>query len=396
MKKLIAVSAVAALAATALSAEITFGSWGRALWVTAANGGYKEGTDFKNTIVSDVHQSWGGAAPRTAFDVRGNSDNVGFALDIHNDGWNGDSNDYHGDNAYIWVKPIEQVKLFVGRMDDGTLAGGAGFGMWDWDRLGIVNNGAGDDWTFNKVFQNKGVNIQITPVEGLLLGAAIPLDIDEELTAEKDNGETLSGIYAHGAKYIGAYTIEGVGTIKAALETKPADAGDTKDKSHVGIDAAFDLTAVENLFASVGAKIDTAEKTAKVINAYARYGVNEQLTLHVIVGTKIGGPDKKSEKPADAKADGAFGFYAGAGVDYNLEDGIGLFADVRYANGIQKEDDSSKNKDNLVLGVGVKKGFSNGSLGIAFEGSTNSNGKYEYKDGKQFAWELPVRFEYCF
>ena len=71
MKKLIAVSAVAALAATALSAEITFGSWGRALWVTAANAAYENGKDDKGnikyyeTIVTDVHQS--APAFRTGF-----------------------------------------------------------------------------------------------------------------------------------------------------------------------------------------------------------------------------------------------------------------------------------------------------------------------------------------
>ncbi|MDY6396348.1 MAG: hypothetical protein SPL22_01350, partial [Treponema sp.] len=398
--------------ATALSAEITFGSWGRALWVTAANGGYtepnKDGTtSFKSETVTDVHQSWGGAAPRTALAVSGNSDNVGFKLDIHGNA----TGLGQGDNAYIWVKPIDQVKLSVGRMDDTTLRGDCVNGLWDWDRIGAVDGDEG--WTFGGYFQSKGVNVQATPVEGLLIGAAIPLSLSENNAGKddseywdankgvgKDSGKTLSGVYAHGTAYLGAYTIEGVGTIKAALKTLPKKEvekdGNKEEKSQTEIAAAFDLTAVENLFVSVGAKINTLkEANTRNINAYARYNVNEQLTVHARVGTKLNAQDKKDEK--DPKKDGQFGFLFGAGIDYNLDGGIGLFADVRYANGIYKNDSSADKKDCLTIGAGVTKGFSNGKIGVAFEGATNNGGRYqtnEKSDG--FSWEIPVKFEYWF
>ena len=331
-----------------------------------------------------------------------------------------------GGNAYIWVKPIEQVKLSVGRMDDTTLRGDACFGLWDWDRIGCVDGQEG--WTFGGYFQQKGVNIQATPVDGLTLGAAIPLllnhnddSYDESYKCDisKDSPRTLSGIYAHGAAYLGAYTIEGIGTIKAALKTEPdytkkTESGDEK-KSHVKLGAAFDLTAVENLFVTVGAKIDTAEKTAKVVNAYARYNM-EAITIHAIVGTKIGGPDFRFKDGAltkDSKEDGAFGITAGVGVDYALEDGIALFADVRYANGIWLNDSSDDHMDSITIGAGVTKGFSNGKIGIAFEGTTNAGahnfvengkvgdykktyGRYAQEKAESFAWEIPVKFEYWF
>ena len=378
---------------SALPAEITFGSWGRALWVTAANANDKD--DDSNQIVSDVHQSWGGtSAPRTALSVHGSSDNVGFDLDIFGNG----TSLGLGDWADIWVKPIEQVKIAVGQMDDTTLRGDCVNGLWGWDRIGCVDGDEG--WTFNGYFQNKGVNIQVTPIQGLLLGVAIPLvldhkaswegDYDHNATAiKKDNEYTLSGIYAHSAAYVGAYTIEGVGTIKAALKTEPKSG----DDSHVKLGVAFDLTAVENLFVSVGAKIDTLDKTAKIINAYGRYGVNEQLAIHARVGTKLSTPyttDKNENK------DDGFGFLAGVGVDYNLDGGIGLFADIRYANGIYFSGSDADNSDNLTFGLGVTKGYSNGLIGIAFEGSTNNGGRYELKDADAFAWEIPVKFEYWF
>ena len=422
MKKLIAVSAVAALAATALSAEITFGSWGRALWVAAANGSYTETdangkTTYSSTIVSDVHQSWGGAsAPRTALSINGTSDNVGFALDIFANGTDGD---LPGDNALIWVKPIDQVKISVGKHDQNVLRGDGCFGLWNWDRIGCVADQEG--WTFADYLDGEKVDIVATPVEGLTIGVGIPVVLkhnanwagygDKTTTkagtdVTKDGVYTLSGIYAHGAVYLGAYNIDGIGTIKAALKTLPkknvAEEGKPADeKSQTEIAAAFDLTAVENLFVSVGAKINTLkEANTQNINAYVRYGVNEALTVHALVGTNLNGADKKEKK-----ADGALGFLAGVGVDYNLDGGIGLFADVRYANGIFCNGTSADNSDSLTLGVGATKGFSNGLIGIAFEGATNNGGRYELEpkvndDGSKvydkFSWEIPVRFEYWF
>ena len=102
-------------------------------------------------------------------------------------------------------------------------------------------------------------------------------------------------------------------------------------------------------------------------------------------------------RSADPKNDGQFGFLFGAGIDYNLDGGIGLFADVRYANGIYKNNSSADKKDCLTIGAGVTKGFSNGKIGVAFEGATNNGGRYqtnEKSDG--FSWEIPVKFEYWF
>ena len=370
--------------ATALSVEITFGSWGRGLWTVAANG--YDGTDDSDQIVTDIHQSWGGAAPRTALAVAGNSDNIGFALDIHGNG----TGFGQGDNAHIWVKPIEQVKVYMGKLDVNVLRGDAAFGLWNWDRIGCVDGQEG--WTFADYLDAEGFGVSIvaTPVENLTIGAGIPLEEGEGGAVAKDGKHTLAGVYAHGAAYVGAYNIEGVGTIKAALKTLPK-AG---DDSQTEIGAAFDLTAVENLFVSVGARINTnSDAHDKAINAYARYGVNEQLTVHAIVGTKLS--VAYTDKDDGPKDDG-FGFLAGAGVDYALDDGIGLFADVRYANGIFLNKTNVDNSDSLTLGLGVTKGFSNGVIGIAFEGATNNGGRYKLKDADAFAWEIPVKFEYWF
>ena len=400
MKKLIAVSAVAALAATALSAEVTFGAWGRALWVTAANA-YSAAED-KNVVVSDVHQSWAEDAPRVGVNASGSSDNVGFSVDYHA---NAESGNFPGDNCLIWVKPIEQVKFTVGKIDQNELRGDACFGLWNWDRIGAVSRAGVQDqegWTFRDYLDagGKGVSISVYPVEGLTIGVGLPLKLNnadgkwnngDGVEYGKGSGRTLEDIYAKSAAYVLGYKIGDTGTVKAALkmhgEGKDKD-GEVK-KSWQTIAAAFDLTAVENLYVSLGAEINTLNSQGHQVNAYARYGM-DALTIHAIVGTKI-------QTKKDDKYNG-FGFLAGAGVDYNLDNGLAVFADVRYGDKVYISGSTASKSDCLTLGAGVTKGFSNGLIGVAFEGATNGQGRYLWNKTKDapFMWEIPVRFEYWF
>lgn len=395
MKKIISVlTGLALVAGAAMADGITFGSWGRGLWNVAANSG--------DDVVTDMHQSWGGLAPRTGIGVSGSTENVGFAVDIHA---NGDSGISLGDNALIWVKPIEQIKIVAGKKDQNELRGDAAFGLWNWDRIGAANRDIGmglEGWTFPDVFDGNGVAVIAYPVDGLTVGAGIPLSLE-------GTGATLENTYAHGANYAAAYAIDGVGTIKAAYMTKAtAKDSDLKDKDYGVIAAAFDLTMVDGLYASVGAQIPTAHvftgvdltkdniaDVPTVVNAYARYSL-DALAVHLAVGTKLNTFDvKKTMKGDDAALDGQVGFAIGAGADYSLDNGIGFFGDVRYANGIYMANTSADKSDCLTLGLGVEKNFSNGKIGIAFEGATNGNGRYTYEDNA-FAWEIPVKVEYCF
>lgn len=395
MKKIISVlTGLALVAGAAMADGITFGSWGRGLWNVAANSG--------DDVVTDMHQSWGGAAPRTGISVSGSTENVGFAVDMHANGASGIS---LGDNALIWVKPIEQIKIVAGKKDQNELRGDAAFGLWNWDRIGAVDKMVLEGWTFPDVFDGDGVAVIAYPVDGLTVGAGIPLSLN-------GTGATLENTYAHGANYAAAYAIDGVGTIKAAYMTKAtAKDSDLKDKDYGVIAAAFDLTMVDGLYASVGAQIPTAHvftslditdpmkpkvtDVPTVVNAYARYSL-DALAVHLAVGTKLNTFDmKKVMEGDDAASDGQVGFAIGAGADYSLDNGIGFFGDVRYANGIYMANTSADKSDCLTLGLGVEKNFSNGKIGIAFEGATNGNGRYTYEDNA-FAWEIPVKVEYWF
>lgn len=404
MKKIISVlTGLALVAGAAMADGITFGSWGRGLWNVAANSG--------DDVVTDMHQSWGGLAPRTGISVSGSTENVGFAVDMFANGANGDKDKDTGitkgitigDNALIWVKPIEQIKIVAGKKYQNELRGDAAFGLWNWDRIGAVNAMVLEGWTFPDVFDGEGVAVIAYPVDGLTVGAGIPLSLSVA-------GATLEDTYAHGANYAAAYAIDGIGTIKAAYMTKAtAKDSDLKDKDYGVIAAAFDLTMVDGLYASVGAQIPTAHvftslditdpmkpkvtDVPTVVNVYARYSL-DALAVHLAVGTKLNTFDLNKTKKEDA-ADGNVGFAIGAGADYSLDNGIGFFGDVRYANGIYMANTSADKKDCLTLGLGVEKNFSNGKIGIAFEGATNGNGRYTYEDNA-FAWEIPVKVEYCF
>lgn len=392
MKKIISVlTGLALVAGAAMADGITFGSWGRGLWNVAANSG--------DDVVTDMHQSWGGDAPRTGISVSGSTENVGFAVDMFANG----SGISLGDNALIWVKPIEQIKIVAGKKDQNELRGDAAFGLWNWDRIGAANGDVMglEGWTFPDVFDGNGVAVIAYPIDGLTVGAGIPLSLSGA-------GATLEDTYAHGANYAAAYAIDGVGTIKAAYMTKAtAKDSDLKDKDYGVIAAAFDLTMVDGLYASVGAQIPTAhvffepkslddklKDEPTVVNAYARYSL-DALAVHLAVGTKLNTFDLNKTKKEDA-ADGNVGFAIGAGADYSLDNGIGFFGDVRYANGIYMANTSADKSDCLTLGLGVEKNFSNGKIGIAFEGATNNKGRYPLKDNDAFAWEIPVKVEYLF
>ena len=77
------------------------------------------------------------------------------------------------------------------------------------------------------------------------------------------------------------------------------------------------MTVVENLYASLGARINTLNTKGHEVNAYGRYNVNDQLTIHAVVGTKISVLDSKEfDEGKKAKKDcyNGFGFAAGVGV----------------------------------------------------------------------------------
>lgn len=405
MKKLIAFGAIAVVVAGTVFADgLKFDTWGRGIWHTAATAKINGENDY----ITDTTASWGGAGPRTSLRIHGSSENVGYDLDIFGNG----TGLSQGDNALIWVKPIEQIKLTLGRMDKNELRGDACFGLWDWDRIGSVGNSKGlgqEGFIFPDMLDVSGASVSVYPVKGLTLGFAVPLSLDSTNTSDIDKTtsttSTLGQTYANHGKYAAAYAFE-KGTFKVGVQAQPKMTdkdGELKDVALLNV--ALDYNVVDSMYVAVGAEIPTADvydksdvKLAKKVNAYARYTM-DKVTVHALFGSMIDASDECKNKDGDVEEDGQFGFQVGGGLNYSMENSIGLFADVRYANGIYMAGQSykgDKKADCVTFGGGVVKGFSNGSIGLGFECATNNYGRYAMEEDDDMAWEIPLKVEFYF
>ncbi len=421
-KTLIAVAAAAALTTSAF-AEITFGAWLRVLAAPVASDG--------DETVTAMGNSWGYGARVARLNVNAVAEdgNAGFDMGIYNDLNDGLST---GDQWSIWAKPVEQVKLSFGKFDNNTLRGDVCYGSWNWLRPtsswiaedeGLLMSGNG----------GKGALIEVTPMEGLYIQALIPIDTTKQ-KAEDVYKNARGGF---------AYSIDGIGKIKgqvilnntpekaAVAAEKGAfvgtdgsvsdfDAGDTIPTGAVVIknavkaaaasdayldktfEAEFDLTSVENLWLGVGFQMKMIDKlddrtdqfkTSKMkIALGATYQVNDDLKVSAS-GAYLTAQKGKD----DGGVDGVF--QLGAGVDYNLGEGMSLAADVRYKSKANDVD----NTDSLAFLVGVTKGISsNGYVGVGFQAQTNS-GTWantvitgEEAKGDKLTWAIPVAISVWF
>ena len=387
-KTLIAVAAAAALTATSAFAEITFGAWLRTLTAPVASNG-------EDTVVGTAN-SWGWGARTARIDINGVSEDgkAGFAMNVFNDM----SMDITaGDRAVLWVKPVDMIKISVGKYDspDNGLRGDFCYGSWNW--LRPYNWGFdGEGLTFDGIWR-KGMMIEADPIEGLHAFVVIPMEDAKADSYYKKAEDTYRNVQ------IGfGYAIDGVGKLKAQfigddayITDAEGDRDETKTTGQIGV--AFDLNAVENLYVTVGARFGIADKDYRpdylkmAFTAGASYQVSDAMKFSVDGGYKQY-QDKTVGKDGDKKDNE---FFVGAGVDYTIMDGLNLAADVRYKNiGYGKEGDDGA----ISFLVGVNKSVSsNGSLGIGFQGATNGCG-FVQSDGKglvaneadDFVWAIPV------
>ena len=423
-KTLIAVAAAAALTATSAFAEITFGAWLRSALIPVAY----DGEDY----LGGLTQSWGGAARTAVLGVNGVSEDgmAGFTFEIRNQAGEGIN---MGDRTVTWLKPIEQLKLSVGKFDDGDngFREGTGFGAWNWVRpsatTGLFFNG--DDSIMDGT-GGDGFMAEIFPIEGFKVMVNVPFLKD----AGKVEGNKAYDIYKK-TQIGAAYTIDGTGTLKVLWTgvSEESKIGNSKYDYTGKIGVAFDLTAVENLYLAIGAKFDIVDedynadkvKTDKdtgivkysdddgnewggVKNkAYfalnASYKVSDAITFNMNGGVKLfknSGFDPK--------------WGIGAGVDYVIMEGLTLNADVRYISETKYSKNGVKidgNDDSVSFLIGATKTIgSNGNIGIGFQGATNGSGfsafnayKNKTVDGytkagysDNFAWCVPVMFNLSF
>ena len=386
MKKIVGTIAAIALAASSAFAGVGIGSWGRAIWAPVQGDGDK--------VTSWEGISWGGAKSRVGISVHGESENVGFNLDMNGDGGVG-----LGDLAQFWAKPFSWLEVKIGQTQDDTGRGNAAYGIFNWKRMG--GGSTGEDVTFTRFGNGKGGQAQgaivkITPIENLWIIAAFNVQDDKDAKAT----------FVNNAQYGAGYTIDGIGSIRAQyIGGDDAKTIDGKDAIASRINAAFDLTAVENLFVTVGAYIPLAstgkitpakpagkeyylntetgaiefkdtEKTDEerkasevVIAAYANVNL-DAVTLHALFKMGLGNTD------FNTKAN----LLAGVGADVDFGNGIGANFDARLSTEFE-----TAGKTELVFLAGLTKSLANGMIGCGFQGDVEA-----LDSNAKFKWAVPV------
>ena len=387
-KTLIAVAAAAALTTSAF-AEITFGGWGRAIWAPVASMG--------GDAITFTSTSWGGDG-RIGFGMDFTSENV----DMHADFKLEEGNAAINDQLKVVVRPIENLSISIGKLQDDTLRGDCCYGSWNWLRPNWLGGmleksykAEDEGLTFSRTIDLKGVAVKATPVEGLVILAGIPVAVNGygDKNIGNDGDARLAETAYKAAKVAFGYTIDGIGQIKAQFLGK-GPGSDYGEDDTGDLEVAFKLSAVENLSAEVGFKmqiLDDSDAAKKLVALGARYQVNDACAVAASAAVTLYG---------NSDYDPSMAF--GAGVDYALDNGVGLCADVRVAMP-QNDIDPS-----IGFMVGASKGFSNGKLSAGFQGVSVAEGSgtglcgslKPAKDGAYeadgFVWAVPVCFEYWF
>ena len=399
MKKIVGTIAAVAVAAGVAFADVGIGSWGRAIFspVGTLNGG--------KTFVSNETISWmdGKGTSRMGFSVHGESENVGFNVDLKADGYTALG---INDTAFFWAKPWSFLEVKIGKVQDDTGRGNLCYGMFNWWRMGF--GFTGEDLTFTRFGnggggQANGAIVKITPIEGLWIIGAFNLNDTVSNTVE------ATKVFGNQSQYGVGYNINGVGSVRAQyIGQANATNKDGDTVANGKAEVAFDLTAVDGLYVTVGAQIPFAFDALDVSGTYPTAsnqvkiaaGADFKLaavTLHAIVDARLPNTVSKSVGSIDAKTTLGGRIGVGVGADVDFGNAIGLVADIRFQSAQDKVYEATAAgttttttkvaaDSSLSFLVGLSKGLTNGSIGVGFEGEIQ---KITTSDS-QFNWAIPV------
>ena len=422
-----------AFAAVSFAEGITFGAWLGVFATPVANDG-----DETRTVATN---SWGGSPRAARLNVTGVAPDgkAGFNYGIFSNQEDGDTVFAGPDDANLWVKPIDMLTISYGIFDNNKLRGDLAYGIWNWQRPnnawyetdeGLLMTG------MKQSGEHQGLLLEVEPMENLYVQALVPITNKAEKAADtykKLRGGfayTVPGLLRIKGQYIGMGAgsedvaevkevqgtyIKADGTVEKTTSTdyelatgetwlrapvKAAEATTKDGNSNCNLEAEVDVLAVEGLFAGVGFRYDV-RKDGKTNNAGEEnmkiaLGVSYQVMPELKVSANGAYLTYYGEK-VDPR------FQAGAGVDYDLGDGLAASADFRYKSKKGTDGKKDKHSDNITFSVGVTKSVSsNGLIGVAFEGTTNSGGFVQLpgvtKAGEdpKFNWAIPIKFEVSF
>jgi len=369
------VVAIGAFAQAAPAAPVvSIGEWGRQIFAI--------GNQDTSGYFAGLGASWGNTPRIVGLNINAHTDTVGFSITPSAD--NGTFS--LTDQNKAWVNPMAGLQVEAGlNLETDTWRGTGDFGSWDWLRFpGTV----GDSITFYRVGEFGGQAIDVNyNKDGIGAWALVATNLGG--TATTDIGTGLQA----GA----AYTIPSLGTVKAqyfgAGVAPGVGSGITSGTPFGTINAAFNLSAIKDLYEEVGVLVPSSSSDAGYtfqVSDVVGYQIDKaKLNVNLVADSFNGNKTGTTS---------GMGLKIGAGVDYDLGNKITLNTDIRYTNQLELYGNTSGNALTGVL-VGVQQGYSNGLIGVGFEYSTVAWGGGSVtaaSDATKSHWAIPVRMEYWF
>jgi len=438
MKRFVIFSLIIAMVSGAAFAQLADGisvnAWGRAAFsplrligVPQENG--ESNDDDKSTLVAGGGASWGGESIRADFRIQGNSDYVGFAVGTNSESGEVGSNDL-GYN--IWAKPFanDWLKLTAGKFVDDTLRGKVGgldggfanFALrgdvWDGnvpEEDSIFTRFVGGRDTTKRWDSDIGTSFMLSsaPIDGLFIGLVANGALDPWWNNGIGGTESK---YTYRFMQIGAgYNIEGIGHLRAQwiggfLGTEKKADDDNYVEFDFGkparIEAAFALTAVDNLLIDLGAKFwmpverEDAKKVSNgvMVSLGATFRM-EAFALGARIDSGFASYDRGDNGVAlkdDKSGDGAdIAIRLAPSYDFDaftlgLHVGARIVGAGKAANG----DALENNWTQFGFGGYIGKGLGSGSVKAGLSFTTAPIGKDGANGSTVF--QIPVILEYAF
>jgi hypothetical protein len=309
MKKLLAISIVLVLLGPAVFAEVAVTAGVHGVFVPIEIEAIDNADD---SITAGQIIGWGGERARIAqitFAGETEDGKVGFKtqIDINESYANGVVVDANGnrvvtlqgdpisvnltqpvtldDWAGVWIKPIDQFRLTLGRFQQDDLRGGVG----DHNGWALAAHGSigGEDNIFSRFTGNIGALVDIYPVPGLGVHLLIPGLRTTSYASGSQAGRKAYEIYERFQLAV-SYELSGIGLARVQYLNSTADHWNNRDDTNASgrrVEAAFKVTAIDGLTLDIGVKIpfrykltDMSEVTdyvlgTDVVGNLSQYGV---------------------------------------------------------------------------------------------------------------------------
>ncbi len=375
MKKLVSVLIALLLVGSFAFAEVSVGNWNRILFAPMAN---VDADDLDQDAFAFMGPDWGGRG-RVGLGFGGSGDNTGFALDIHSNG----TNLGVGDQAKGWIKINDKIKVQFGKIQQDTLRGKIGdsgfLGAIAGATVGeapatasvaLAQGATGEDAIFQRFYPTAGMMLDLTPAEGVYIGAALDTN---------NGGPTLSEQMFNEIQIGAGYVLPELGHLRAQyIGGYDTDAADAPKYLNV----AFAYTAMEGLLVDAGLKYQmTADVGKSTVAASAKYSADAlSAVARFVLG--FGEADGNDDTLLQGSAD----------VGYAVADPLNVGIEVSF----KKEGDPT----NVTVAPYAKLGYAGGFLKAGFAYSSFADATVTVA-GTDYvtdytAWSLPIMMEFGF